>query len=202
MSRLKKITGQNLVIAVLSILLVASVIFNFTGAWFTDSYLDDTHSIKFGTLDLTNESVVAISSGGDTQNMMPGSTLTISVNYDVIGDPNGSWIRIKVDIDDGGRSQDVSLTSADPDYIKMGAGSASEGYIFKQTKLPEDTDGAATTETVDFTMAFTGRDFDNEYQDAVITYRVEIAALQGSYINTLNDAITEFEYIGAAVPAI
>lgn len=109
MERTKKISFQTLAIAILSVLLLASVALS--GAWFTSTQKDDGSEKTFGTIELgdINSALVfnLAETGGDV--LMPGDS--IDVDFDITNTGTAAmWVRFKLTISgDGVAAFDAAL---------------------------------------------------------------------------------------------
>jgi len=119
MERTKRISSQTLAIAILTVLLVASMLMSVTGAWFTSADDDDHAGYQFGsiTLGAMNSSIVFTLDETSGDVIMPGDAL--DVDFDIVNDGTADmWVRFQLVIDGvANGSEAVSYTFNIPTSI-------------------------------------------------------------------------------------
>jgi len=100
MERTKRISMQTLAIAILSVLLVASLLMSATGAWFTSTDGDNHAGYTFGSIELAEIGANVFTftldeASGDV--IMPGDT--IDVDFDITNSGTADmYVRFKIEI--------------------------------------------------------------------------------------------------------
>ena len=175
-------------LVVMAFMLIASIVMAATGAWFTDKDSADGTAVTFGTLSIKEDSVSVARKTGETESLMPGDTLTLTINYELEGsdDCGGAWVRFKITAAVG--KEDLKLddetTGAEWHYV--------DGVV-----------DVATAKSEEVTISFPGADYDNAYQGASVTYSVDIEIIQaknnsgtGQEPYTAEDAFANYvEYV-------
>ena len=171
----KKISKQSIAIIVLSLLLVLSMLFALTGAWFTDKLDNNSATKDFGIIDIEwnadDKYAIAVATraeGNDTNldTLMPGDTLNITGTVDNKG--NAAYVRVEltvtfdenVDFTGAELGEGWSLDDTDSfvlHYVSDVTAVAAEGthVIAEDVVIPEATpnEAALTTCTVDAVVA-------------------------------------------------
>ena len=190
MERTKRISSQTLAIAILTVLLVASLLMSATGAWFTDQQDTGAVDMEFGTITLGTVGAGSITFDQpderefDTDILMPGDT--VSINFTLLNDGTAEmWTRFQlevyVDSDGVGVNQPVLDTGVfvytESTFGVTGAGvyTYSDGYYYRDARLAEDAqDVIAAT----FTIASDINPL--VYEGATISMRLVVDAVQAA----------------------
>lgn len=149
MERTKRISSQTLAIAILTVLLVASMLMSVTGAWFTSADDDDHAGYQFGsiTLGAMNSSIVFTLDETSGDVIMPGDAL--DVDFDIVNDGTADmWVRFQLVI--GGTAGETYFTEANEaplGWTEVG------GWYYRNAVLIGDLDGVANgSEAVSYTF--------------------------------------------------
>ena len=130
MERTKKISTQTLAIAILTLLLVASLVMSMTGAWFTAVDDDASNEMTFGTVSMAGLSATSIDFDLDEPNgdvVMPGDSVLINFNIQNTGTAD-FWARYKLVITvkdaegDPATIGDLTVESLSADWHDSGDG--------------------------------------------------------------------------------
>lgn len=103
MERTKRISTQSLAIAVLSVLLVASLVMSATGAWFSDVATDSDDGFTFGTITIGDLDAQFNYTLGEPEGdvIMPGDEITVTFDIENTGTAD-MWVRFQLNaIGDG-----------------------------------------------------------------------------------------------------
>jgi|LGVE01.1.fsa_nt_gb hypothetical protein len=151
MERAKRISTQSLVIAILSLLLVASLIMTATGAWFVSSDTAATGDLTFGAIELGSlvqtgdgdAAVMTVNYGEpDGDVIMPGDS--IDVNFQLLNSGTAAmWVRFKVTLVDSEGHATETVNGQLPGGFTLGT---IDGYMYKDAYIEN---GAAAL-NVDF----------------------------------------------------
>jgi hypothetical protein len=155
MERARKISTQTLAIAILSVLLVASLLMTATGAWFTDSVDGGDANATFGTIDLTGTGVQSLTinmneTGGDV--LMPGDT--IDTNFTIVnGGTADMFVRFKLEFTGAGAAYIDAATPASivteggVTYNRLEVAEGDFWYVREAAYTDEDAGTDVITET-------------------------------------------------------
>ena len=105
MERTKRISTQSLAIAVLTVLLVASLVMSMTGAWFTasDGTTDEGHTFGTITLGSMNSSFSYTLGENSGDVIMPGDKIDIDFDVENTGTAD-MWVRFQLIAQGGGET--------------------------------------------------------------------------------------------------
>lgn len=189
MERTKRISTQTLAIAILTMLLVASLVMSMTGAWFTSTDGDSDTGLSFGTVTLADiDAGFTFNVGEESIDvLMPGDTIDVDFTLENAGTAD-MWVRFKLEANGDGAA---AFTTGVKDQTVTGyTFKIEDGYFYKiAPALGGATDTNYTQEIdIQFVIATTIAD---AYEGKAISFNLVVEAIQAANNGTSWDETRE-----------
>jgi hypothetical protein len=185
MERTRRISGQTLAIAILTLLLVASLVMSMTGAWFTSSQTETNGGMTFGTITLADiDEIFTYTLGEDSEDvLMPGDEIEVEFTVENAGTAD-MWVRFALEI--GGDGDSMFAVGADDQTVT--GYTFSNGYYYRQDAMLGDLDGQAN-ETEDITLTFAvPSSTDDDFEGQSVSFSLTVDAVQAANNQTTPEA--------------
>jgi len=186
MERTKRISMQTLAIAVLSVLLVATLLMSATGAWFTSDLADNDPGYNLGTIELGDIGAAFDFTLGEGSGdvFMPGDVIDVSFNILNEGSAD-MWVRFKLAIVGDSLFEAASSTLAPLGYVY----NDNDQYFYRTAVLEDETalEPIAFELTIPLTLA-------DDYQGDEISFQLNVETVQAANNGTTPNAEPETGY--------
>lgn len=187
MERAKRISGQTLAVAILTLLLVASLVMTFTGAWFLSQDTDSDAGYTFGTITLGDIAATFDYTLDETSGdvIMPGDQ--IDVDFDIINSGTADmWVRFSLEINGTFNEATFTTPMAAP---LAGWSDGGDGYYYRDAALIGDLNGAANqSEHISYTFEIPTT-IGEVAEGQTISFALTVDAVQVANNGTVNDAV-------------
>ena len=176
MERTKRISTQTLAIAILSLLLVASLVMSMTGAWFTDNDGLSYTGTDFGTVEISLTATdFNVAMTDPNLVIMPGDTVDIQFTVNNSGSAQ-MYARFSLDITVGALGVDV-INTAIFNQLDLLADWTKNGNYYYYTGATDSILEPLDAHIVD-TQFIIPTDLDEAYQGLSVEFTLVVQAIQ------------------------